>query len=346
MSGTLTNELKEYARDQGADLVGIGDIQRFDGAPRDWDPRYIMPEARALVALAFRIHRGDLRGVEEGTNFGGYGVMGYANVNNVHAPVVLRQVSSFIEDHGYESFNFANVIMGRASGGPALPVRPDFPEPDVKLHFRIAAFLCGLGEIGWSKIFLTPEFGPRQRLQFLITDAPLDPDPLYDGPALCNRCMRCVRKCPVGAIDAKTSVKVVVAGRELEWGRIDQHKCGLGWCTSSPERNPFLNDATREYYEQVMSDPRSFEERQPDVWAPKNRLQEIFPPTRQGWEFFQHPTPICGGRGCIRECMVSLEERGVTTNRFKQPFRRRPEWSMTEDVPVTLPFAEKKTDDR
>lgn len=334
----LTESIKRYARDQGADIVGIGDISRFDGAPADWDPRYIMPEAKVIIGLGFRIHRGDLRGVEEGTNFGAYGVMGYSNINNVHAPVVLRQVSSFIEDHGYESFNYANVIMGRASGGPAKPVRPGYPEPDVKLHFRIAGFICGMGEIGWSKIFLTPEFGPRQRLQFLISDAPLEPDPLYDGPELCNRCMRCVKKCPVGAIPRDESVKVTVAGRELEWCRLDQHKCGLGWCTSSPEMNPWLNDETREYYDSVMSDERPFEERQRDVWAPKNKLEKIFPPTRNGWEYFKHPTPVCGGRGCIRECMVSMEQRGVLGNAFKQKFRRRPEWSMVKDVPVELPF--------
>lgn len=44
-------------------------MDRFEGAPKQVDPRYIMPEAKALVVMAFRILRGFLRGIEEGTDF-------------------------------------------------------------------------------------------------------------------------------------------------------------------------------------------------------------------------------------------------------------------------------------
>ena len=33
-------------------------MDRFEGAPKQWDPRYIFPDARAMIALAFRIPRG------------------------------------------------------------------------------------------------------------------------------------------------------------------------------------------------------------------------------------------------------------------------------------------------
>ncbi len=32
--------------------------------------------------------------------------------------------------------------------------------PDIQFQFRLAAVACGLGEIGYSKMILTPEFGP------------------------------------------------------------------------------------------------------------------------------------------------------------------------------------------
>jgi len=35
-----------------------------------------------------------------------------------------------------------------------------------------------LGEIGWSKVFLTKKFGPRQRFHAIITDLEVEPDPL------------------------------------------------------------------------------------------------------------------------------------------------------------------------
>ena len=42
----LTKEkLKEYAYESGADAIGIGSMDRFDGCPGDMDPRYIFPDA-------------------------------------------------------------------------------------------------------------------------------------------------------------------------------------------------------------------------------------------------------------------------------------------------------------
>jgi len=45
-------------------------MDRFDGAPPEYDPRYIFPEAKSVIGLGFRIHHGLLRGIEEGTQLG------------------------------------------------------------------------------------------------------------------------------------------------------------------------------------------------------------------------------------------------------------------------------------
>ncbi|HEX3000714.1 MAG TPA: (4Fe-4S)-binding protein, partial [Armatimonadota bacterium] len=199
-------EVKEWGKRCGADLVGIGAMSRFEGAPTQFDPRYIFPEAKSIIGLGFRVHRGLYRGIEEGTWFAGLPSMGYANINDVYAPMVLREVGNLLEDDGYEAVIYANSSV-RYGTGEGSPVREGLPRPDVFLHFRIAAYICGMGEIGWSKVFLTPEFGPRQRFAFIITDAPLEPDPLVKPGTLCDRCKRCVRDCPAGAINAEESVK-------------------------------------------------------------------------------------------------------------------------------------------
>jgi hypothetical protein len=120
------------------------------------------------------------------------------------------------------------------------PVAEDRPAPDVMFHFRIAAFCCGLGEIGWSKLFLTPEFGPRQRFAFMLTDAPLEPDPLYDGPPLCDRCMACVARVPGGRDQRRREREGHRRGRELEWGKLAEWDCFHGYMGSNRETNPFL----------------------------------------------------------------------------------------------------------
>jgi len=55
---TLTHDIKTYAKKLGADLVGIGSTDRFEGAPLQYDPRQIMPKEKSIIDLAFRIHCG------------------------------------------------------------------------------------------------------------------------------------------------------------------------------------------------------------------------------------------------------------------------------------------------
>ena len=67
-----SKKVKKFAKAAGADIVGIASMDRFDGAPKQFDPRYIFPEAKALIVLGYRIPRGVFRGIEEGTHFMNY----------------------------------------------------------------------------------------------------------------------------------------------------------------------------------------------------------------------------------------------------------------------------------
>ncbi len=330
-------QVKRFAIECGADLVGIGDICRFDGAPPQFDPRYIFPEARVIIGFAFRIPRGYFRGVEEGTHFFQYPAMGYASINEVYAPIVLREVACMIEDHGYEAVplrNFGSIApVSDMTGDPSEPaeygrrvrysraVRDGQPPPDVILHFRIAAFICGLGEIGYSKLLLTPQFGPRQRLAFLLTDAPLRPDPLYDGPALCDECMACVDDCPVNAISRDEVIEVCVAGRRLRWGRLDEWQCFYGYASGLREVNPFLPDdafAKLPDADKILSGEKKLTPA--EVLRVHQALRSYYPLPGG------YLPAMCAGRGCIRACMVHLEQRGVLQNRFAARFRKRRPW--------------------
>ena len=335
-----SSSVKQAAKSMGADLVGIASMDRFEGAPPQMDPRYIFPEAKALIGLAFRIPRGYLRGIEEGTHFYQYPSMGYANINEVYAPMVLHELACLLEDHGHEGAVFRNtggrMTISDTSGDPhepaeygrkirySRPVAEDRPAPDVMFHFRIAAFCCGLGEIGYSKLFLTPEFGPRQRFAFMLTDAPLDPDPLYDGPALCDRCMACVTDCPVGAISAEQTVDVTVAGRDLQWGKIAEWDCFHGYMGSNRETNPFLpEDAFDEMPEAaaILAGEAQL--------TPDKSLQVMGILRRYYGSSAGYNSALCGGRGCLRACMVHLEERGVLSRQFDTPFRKRRPWRLS-----------------
>jgi epoxyqueuosine reductase len=314
-------QAKEYARQCGADLVGIASMDRFEGAPKQMDPRYILPEAKALVVLGFRILRGALRGVEEGTFFVAYSGMGYAGINHVLQPVVLWNLCHWIEDQGYEAVPLPNdwpwsgtdvsgqdpARTGRPREGFSRPVSPDKPAPDVFVHLRIAAFCAGLGEIGYGKLLLTPEFGPRQRLAALLTEAPLEPDPLFAG-GLCDRCMTCVAECSGNAISPTETVKVTVAGRELEWAKINYDRCSRAFCGGSHELNPFMV---------TPEDEAGFNQS-------VGRAQQYKLPAT-----YDYGRALEGAAGCMRACMVHLEQQGKLKNTFHAPFRRRKPWRLT-----------------
>ena len=225
-------DIKRLAYQFGADICGIASMDRFEGAPKQMDPRYIMPEAKSMIVMGFRVMRGSLRGIEEGTFFSNYSAMGYGALTYNFMPLTVMNMCRVIEDEGYEA-----IPMGHQSDWRAIdnvgylrenysrPVAPGKAAPDVMINLRIAGFLCGIGEIGYSKMLLTPEFGPRLRVGIIITELELEPDPIIEPGTLCNRCMACVRECPGGCIPADRTVKANVGGYDLEWADVDMEKC-------------------------------------------------------------------------------------------------------------------------
>lgn len=315
-----SKKVKQIAKSLGADLVGIASMDRFEGAPPQMDPRFIMPRAKSMVVFAFRIYRGSLRGIEEGTHMSNYPSMGYGGINNIYMPIFVMNFSRIFEDEGYECIPFGyhdywrpiDAYHGPESyrGGKPLsrPVAPGKPAPDVMPHMRIAAYLAGLGEIGYSNVFLTPEFGPRQRLGMVMTEMELEPDPIYEGPPLCNRCMACVRDCPGDAISATETVKVNLAGHTVEMGKLDSDACAMAF--------------------------RGAEKCKPGEWGTyiegsnEYKPSPITPYYKKPHNIYMHGEAICGGRGCLRACMINLEAQGAIRNQFKYPFRTQKPWTV------------------
>jgi ferredoxin len=190
------------------------------------------------------------------------------------------------------------------------PVAPGKAAPDVMINLRIAGFLCGLGEIGYSKMLLTPEFGPRVRVGIIITELELEPDPIIEPGTLCNRCMACVRECPGGCIPADRTVKANVGGYDLEWADVDMERCD--WV--------FQGGAELQEGEQGDYFPTSKSR------GGKYKASDISPFVKAPKHLYNSGKAICGAKGCTRACMISLEKRGVLKNKFENPFRTEKPW--------------------
>ena len=308
-------ELKALAKSLGADAVGIASMDRFEGAPKQMDPRYIMPEAKSMIVMGFRVMRGSLRGIEEGTFFSNYAAMGYGGLTYMYIPMTVINMCRVIEDLGYEAIPLGHQSDWRGIDNEgnrrehySKPVEPGKPQPDIMLHLRICAYLAGLGEIGYSKMFLTPEFGPRLRIGVILTELELEPDPIYNGPKLCNKCKACVRECPGNAISGEKTVKVTLAGHEVEWGELDCDACDIAF-----RGGELCKDGEKGTYQEGRDDVKPGSH-SPFYYKPAN--------------LYNTGQAVCGAKGCTRACMISMEKRGILTNKFHKPFRRKPLWSV------------------
>jgi len=225
------SELEQAARAAGADVFGVADVERFDELPPERRPAAIFPEARSVIVLGRRIPRGALRGVEEGTNFTNYLLYGLDWLDNRFTSLTTIQVAEHLEDQGWEAVPLPNLPPEVPPMGVA--VRPGAPEPNVLLDADDAAVRAGVGEIGYPDVLLTPEFGPRQRVQMILTDAQVEPSPLLAEP-IWPRDNRCEGFCPLGAFVGEKTV--TICGKAMTVAEIDYAKCRACKNGATPNR--------------------------------------------------------------------------------------------------------------
>lgn len=262
----LTQELKSLAFQEGADLVGVALVDRFQEAPRMTHPQAILPDAKAVVVIAVKYPDAAIDGwgkppAESMFFYQSVQVCMTATV----MPMITFKLYRFLEKAGYL----------------ALPVAPsgfyryrDYKE--IKGGFiadfshRHAAVAAGLGVFGRQGLLLTPQFGVRQRLASVITNAPLQADPLYSGRDLCDQCEACLKACPVGAFHKTDQHSVRIGDRAFTYAKVDKWRCAWveqlgmvgeggpkyeGYTTDVPPANP----VTREAYLSAMGQRDPFQ---------------------------------------------------------------------------------------
>lgn len=197
---------------------------------------------------------------------------------------------------------------------------------------------AGLGEIGWSKVFLTKKFGPRQRLAAILTDLELEPDVLVEPNSICKLDMACVRGCPgaIPHIKEGKFIEITIEDRKYRWADVDMGKCTLCYHGGDPRVSPFIPKALPGYYFDVMKQNISEE----------TAYKFCVPMSRGEWrKTAEHPSGyiieghyyiqkwgqdglgIGGSRGCIRSCFDYLERHNMIEQTFKGgPFIRRKRW--------------------
>ena len=228
----FSQEIRSIALSSGADIVGFAPVSRFDTGPAKTHPNTYMPQARSVVVIGISYPRaiGDVWGTyrEPGRLPTPYMLFGFAELNWELSRVGLK-VAKVLESRGYRS----------------LPIPPSYALSRYRyweemeetgcylgdLSIKHAALAAGLGTFGWSNIFLTPQYGARQRLIAIITEAPLEAADIVESQTLCqpDRCgYLCVQACPIGAISKDVAQEFSMAGRTFRYAALDHNLCR--WC--------------------------------------------------------------------------------------------------------------------
>jgi len=205
----VSQQIRETAATYGADLVGIGKLDRRWVYSHDQHghPVEISPEYRYAVVMAVAM---DPAAIQTSPAFSAAAAVGIGYSRMAFA---IASLAEFIRNLGYRAIPMGN---------------------DTALSIPLAID-AGLGEPGRNGLLITPQFGPCVRLCKVFTDLPLEVDPpIRIGAAnVCRRCGKCAEACPVGAISSEPepSFEVTCPSNNpgiLRWP-VNQDRCYSFW---------------------------------------------------------------------------------------------------------------------
>ncbi len=130
------------------------------------------------------------------------------------------KVVKALQESGYSAvFSHDLSHMGTEVGSPrGLHSAP--------INNTIEAVSAGIGQLTWNRNVYTPEYGIHQRFVAIVTDMPLAADAVQ--PALvgktCAACQKCLKACPVQAIDAQPS-GLDIGGVVHDYLPLDTNRC-------------------------------------------------------------------------------------------------------------------------
>lgn len=219
----LKGKLREIAFGSGMDYFGVGPVERWNNAPQGYRPWDFMPETKSVVVIGIRIPEGAIESNHRA--FQGlrhaiftYMLFGYNKLNEL-LDLTAISISSYLQTEAKAKTYLL----------PASIPRDEYLMMG-EMSNRHAAVCAGLAEFGWNGLALTPEAGPRVRWVTLLTDAQLEPDPMYSGAKLCDHstCSVCVNVCPVQALSEDIAVEININDQKIVYGKLDQPRCRCG----------------------------------------------------------------------------------------------------------------------
>jgi epoxyqueuosine reductase QueG len=178
----LTSDLKAFAIEKGADLVGIADLallkNRFPVSPPD-----LLDGYHRAVSIGIGLDRTIMDQIIDGPT---EEYADHYRQINIALDDLAGKIEAWIRARGYRSL--------------AIPASDVIDENDRRgaISHRAVGRLAGLGWTGKSLMLISPFYGPAFRLASVLTNMDLEPDtPIKNR---CGSCTRCTDSCVARAI--------------------------------------------------------------------------------------------------------------------------------------------------
>ncbi|MFM1921087.1 MAG: hypothetical protein RLZZ303_2721 [Candidatus Hydrogenedentota bacterium] len=196
------DDIRAFAQELGADLVGFADWMELEETAPDYDkPSLHTSHLTTLIVLARRTSIG-IAGCKNSA------VQQYALGRSL---AVLEEVASKLAYHVESKGHSATVVSTLVPDSRTQPAGFASPAGQGSALIRQAAVNAGLGTLGLNGMLITPQFGPRVKLMGVLTNLRVKTDQPLNAQ-LCigaEKCGRCIRACPVDAIPAISEAKTL-----------------------------------------------------------------------------------------------------------------------------------------
>ena len=231
--------IKKMAREFGATVCGIGNVELMRDSDPQRSPFSILPNAKSIIGFGIKVPRGLYSAMENQRQYYNYTNLGVKYIDETFAEIFLIKMSRIIEDEGYDACLQRSIpgfkIKGDKSTNPevsktyelefASAVEDGKPVPDVIIDYNRAAEVCGLGKAGMHGKVIAPKYGTFLRFVYIITDMPLEFDEPFTTD-VCDGCGECIKACP---------------GKAVSENGTDSWQCSV-YYRGAHKSNPFITE--------------------------------------------------------------------------------------------------------
>lgn len=196
-----TEIIKAKAISLGADACGIASVDRFDHAPKGFNPTDIFEATKSVIVFLKSIPS-EILDCTNPVPYTGTAFLLYQEIDRL----------------GLSLVRFLHSIHAKA-----VPIPCDTPylhwEPERKhgqgiLSMRHAAFLAGLGYIGKSTLLINKNLGNMVYIGAVLADQDLDSDPILNDSCP-EACRICLESCPAKALDGEKVIQYLCRPRSF-----------------------------------------------------------------------------------------------------------------------------------